>query len=199
MTSVAQPRLAVFCGSGTGNDPLYAEVARETGLLLARRKMGLVYGGASIGIMGEIANAVLDHGGEVLGVIPERLMTREVAHNGLTRLYTTQSMHQRKALMMQLSDGFAALPGGFGTFDELFEIITWAQLGYHSKPVYILNVKGYFDPLIAMISKGVDEGFIRKHYLSLFHVFREPDAMLDAFGTHISGMAGAAGSGVSTG
>jgi uncharacterized protein (TIGR00730 family) len=179
-------RLAVFCGSGMGNNPVYRDAARVTGRLMASKNIGLVYGGASIGIMGVIADALLETGSEVLGVIPERLMRKEVAHPGLTRLYTTQSMHQRKALIMQLADGFAALPGGFGTYDELFEIITWAQLGYHSKPVYILNIAGYFDPLVAMIARGVDEGFIKDGYLSLFSVFEEPEPMLDVFTTHLS-------------
>lgn len=182
-------RLAVFCGSGIGKDPAYREAARETGRLMAQKNIGLVYGGASIGIMGIIADTLLEAGSEVLGVIPERLMNREVAHPGLTRLYTTQSMHQRKSLMMQLADGFAALPGGFGTYDELFEIITWAQLGYHNKPVYILNTAGYFDPLISMITRGVDDGFIKEGYLSLFTIFQEPEPMLDVFKDHISGNA----------
>jgi uncharacterized protein (TIGR00730 family) len=179
-------RLAVFCGSGMGNNPVYRNAARETARLMARKNIGLVYGGASIGIMGVIADTLLEAGSEVLGVIPERLMNREVAHPGLTRLYTTQSMHQRKSLMMQLSDGFAALPGGFGTYDELFEIITWAQLGYHNKPVYILNIAGYFDPLVTMIARGVDEGFIKEGYLSLFTVFEEPAPMLDMFSSQVS-------------
>jgi uncharacterized protein (TIGR00730 family) len=186
MTSASQMRLAVFCGSGLGNNPVYRDAARETGRLMALKNIGLVYGGASIGIMGAIADTVLEAGTEVLGVIPERLMRKEVAHPGLTRLYTTQSMHQRKSLIMQLSDGFAALPGGFGTYDELFEIITWSQLGYHNKPIYILNIAGYFDPLVAMIAKGVEEGFIKEGYLSLFSVFREPGPMLDVFRNHVS-------------
>lgn len=185
MTSASQMRLAVFCGSGMGNNPVYRDAARETGRLMALKNISLVYGGASIGIMGVIADTMLEAGSEVLGVIPERLMSREVAHPGLTRLYTTQSMHQRKSLMMQLSDGFTALPGGFGTYDELFEIITWAQLGYHSKPVYILNIAGYFDPLVAMITRGVDEGFIKDGYLSLFTVFEEPEPMLDVFKSEV--------------
>ena len=185
MTSASQMRLAVFCGSGMGHNPVYRDAARETGRLMALKNIGLVYGGASIGIMGAIADTVLEAGTEVLGVIPERLMSKEVAHPGLTRLYTTQSMHQRKSLIMQLSDGFAALPGGFGTYDELFEIITWSQLGYHNKPVYILNIAGYFDPLVAMIAKGVEEGFIKERYLSLFSVFEEPGPMLDVFRNHV--------------
>ena len=154
-------RVCVFCGSQPGRDPRYLEAASRLGGLLARRGVGLVYGGATVGLMGAVADAVLAAGGEVDGVIPTGLAEKEIAHLRLTRLHTVETMHERKALMARLADGFVTLPGGTGTLDELFEIVTWAQLGIHDKPVGLLDVAGYYRPLVAFLRRTVDEGFVR--------------------------------------
>ena len=153
-------RLCVFAGSSAGADPAFREAAVELARLLARRGVGVVYGGASIGLMGVVANAVLEAGGEVVGVVPERLTGREVAHRGLSELHVVGSMHERKALMGELSDAAIALPGGLGTFEELLELATWTQLGIDSKPCGLLNVNGYFDPLVAMLDRAVEQSFL---------------------------------------
>ena len=171
--------VCVFCGSRSGNDPRYAAAARELGQLLVERRYGLVYGGGRVGLMGEIATAVLDAGGEAVGVIPEALLQREVGHGALTRLEVVDSMHARKARMAELADGFIAMPGGFGTFEEWFEIITWGQLGIHAKPCVLLNVDGYFDPLLALVERGAREGFIRDEHRELFAVAATPSGVLD--------------------
>jgi uncharacterized protein (TIGR00730 family) len=171
-------RLCVFCGSSLGKRALHAEGARLFGELLARRGLGLVYGGGHRGMMGTLADAVLRGGGEVIGVIPESLVDKELAHRGLSQLHVVGTMHERKALMAELADGFAALPGAFGTADELFEILTWAQLGLHSKPVGVLNLDGFFDPLLAWLDRTVAEGFLHpRHRQSLLEA-REPEALL---------------------
>lgn len=175
--------VCVFCGSSEGRNPVYAEAARALGRSLAVHGYGLVYGGGRIGLMGEIARAVLDAGGEAVGVIPEALLKREVGHGALTRLEVVNSMHERKARMAELSDGFIAMPGGFGTFEEWFEIITWAQLGIHDKPCVLLNVNGYFDPLLEMIERSVAEGFIRPVHRELFAVATTSDEALDCVAT----------------
>lgn len=154
-------RICVFCGSSAGNRPEYRTAAEELGSELVRRNIGLVYGGGNVGLMGVLADAVLKAGGEAVGVIPENLMAREVGHNGLTKLHVVRSMHERKALMADLSDAFIALPGGFGTFEEFCEIVTWAQLGLHAKPCGILNVQGYYSPLLAMFDHAVQERFLK--------------------------------------
>src|ERR1051325_8659898 len=154
-------RLCVFTGSSSGARAAYAEAARELGTLLARRGIGLVYGGARVGLMGAVADAVLAAGGEAIGVIPQALVAKEVAHTGLTALHVVESMHARKAMMSDLSDGFIALPGGWGTLEELFEVLTWAQLGLHRKPTGLLNVDGYFDGLLAFLTHTVAEAFVR--------------------------------------
>lgn len=153
-------RLCVFCGSSTGNRPEYREAARQLGCLLARHDVGLVFGGGHIGLMGILADAILEAGGEAIGVIPQALVDRELAHRGLTTLHVVAGMHQRKALMADLADAFLALPGGFGTADECFEILTWAQLGFHSRPIGLLNVAGFFDALLAWLDHCVQEGFL---------------------------------------
>ena len=153
-------RVCIFCGSRPGARPEYAAAARALGQLLAARQIGLVYGGASVGIMGVLADAVMEAGGTVDGVIPDSMVERELAHPGITRVHQVRSMHERKALMARLSDGFVALPGGAGTLDELFEILTWAQLGIHSKPIGLLDVGGYWQPLLAFLRHAVGEGFI---------------------------------------
>ncbi len=161
--------LCVFCGSSVGSKPEYREAAEEMGKLLASRNIGLVYGGGRIGLMGVLANTVLENNGKVTGVIPGFLSTKEIRHDGLTQCYEVDDMHTRKQMMYQLSDAFVAMPGGFGTLDELFEIITWHQLSLHQKPVVIYNAHGYFDPLLEMIHKMYAEGFVPAQYKSFLH------------------------------
>ncbi len=173
-------RLCVFCGSSKGTRPLFAEAARNLGEQMAARGLGLVYGGGHIGLMGVLADAVLAGGGEAAGVIPRALVERELAHKHLTALHVVDTMHQRKALMADLADAFAALPGGFGTGDELFEILTWAQLGLHARPIGLLNVVGFFDPLLAWIDRTVEEGFLRAEHRRLLLVRDDPASLLDA-------------------
>jgi uncharacterized protein (TIGR00730 family) len=152
-------RISVFCGSKDGTNPLYADSARAMGRALLARKIGLVYGGGGVGIMGRISETVKAGGGEVIGIIPRALLAREKGRQDLGELRIVRSMHERKAMMVELSDGFIALPGGYGTFEEFCEIVTWAQLGLHAKPVGLLNVASYFDPLIAMFHRAISEGF----------------------------------------
>jgi uncharacterized protein (TIGR00730 family) len=154
-------RLCVFCGSNAGAAPVFAEVAARLGSALASREIGLVYGGGNVGLMGILADSVIEHGGEVIGVIPEFLERAEVAHRGLTELHVVGSMHERKALMATLADGFIALPGGFGTVDELAEALTWTQLGLQAKPVVLLDVDGFWEPLVRFFDAAVDHGFVR--------------------------------------
>lgn len=173
-------RLAVYCGSATPRDPLYAQAARATGAQLAQRGIGLVYGGGRVGLMGVLADAALAAGGEVIGVIPDALMTAEVAHRGLTHLHVVPDMHARKALFTTLSDGFIALPGGVGTMDELWEAISWAQLGYHDKPVGLLNAGGFFDQLLAFNAHMIDTGFIRPAHADILIARDNLTDLLDA-------------------
>jgi uncharacterized protein (TIGR00730 family) len=173
-------RVCVFCGSSPGHHPDYARAAREVGTLLARESIGLVYGGAKTGLMGEIADAVLGAGGEVIGVIPGHLGMREVAHTGLSELRVVKTMHERKAMMADLADGFVGLPGGLGTMEEFFEVATWSQLGIHDKPSVLLNVRGYYDPIVRFLDHAVHEGFLRPEYRALIAVCHEVDTILDA-------------------
>jgi uncharacterized protein (TIGR00730 family) len=173
--------ICVYCGSSPGSREIYAENARALAETLVRRNIGLVYGGASIGLMGTVADHVLRLGGTAVGVIPEALMHKEVAHYRLTELHVTHSMHERKMRMAELSDGFIALPGGLGTLEELFEIWTWAQLGFHDKPCGLLNVEGYYDPLIAFLDHAVTEQFVRPSHRSMVMVESEPEKLLDRF------------------
>jgi uncharacterized protein (TIGR00730 family) len=159
---------------------VYAEQADRLGQGLARRGLGLVFGGGHIGLMGILADAVLQAGGEVIGVIPQSLVEKELAHSRLTELRVVETMHQRKALMADLADGFAGLPGGFGTGDELFEILTWAQLGLHAKPVGLFNVAGYFDPLLAWLNHATNEAFLKPDHRRLLLEADDPDRLLDA-------------------
>lgn len=177
-------RLCVFCGSSAGKDPRYAESAHELGRLLARRGIGVVYGGASVGLMGAVADGALAEGGEVIGVIPKHLMRVEIAHQHLTELKVVEDMHERKATMAALSDGFLALPGGAGTLEELFEVWTWAQLGLHAKPVGILDVGGYYAKLGEFVEHMVDEGFLNTPSRELIKIDPDPVALLDAFDRH---------------
>ena len=173
-------RICVFAGSSAGARPDYVTAAAELGRVLAARSIGLVYGGARVGLMGAVADAVLAGGGEVTGVIPRALVEKEVAHSGLTDLRVVTSMHQRKALMADLSDAFIALPGGWGTLDEMFEILTWAQLGLHRKPCGLLNALGYFERLLSFLDHTMEQGFVRREYGSLLSVAHAPASLLDA-------------------
>jgi len=159
--------ICVFCGSSVGARPAYVEAARELGRTLAGRRLGIVFGGGKVGLMGVLADAVLAAGGEAIGVIPEALVAREIAHNGLTELRVVRSMHERKTLMADLADAFIALPGGYGTLEEFFEAVTWTQLGIHRKPCGLLNVDGYYDALLALLDRAVSDGFIREANRSL--------------------------------
>ena len=167
-------RICVFCGANTGARPAYALAARKLASLMAGQRIGLVYGGGNVGLMGVLADSMLEAGGEVIGVIPASLVAREVAHSGLTELRVVQTMHERKALMTELSDAFIAMPGGFGTLDEFFEILTWSQLGIHGKPSGLLNVAGYYDNLLVMLDHAVSEQLLRPEHRSL--VLADTDA-----------------------
>jgi uncharacterized protein (TIGR00730 family) len=177
-------RLAVYCGSATPADPVYIESARMVGRTLVQRGIGIVYGGGRLGLMGAVADAALEAGGEVIGVIPEALVDAEVAHRGCTELHVVANMHQRKALFTDLSDGFVSLPGGVGTMDELWEAVSWAQLGYHAKPVGLLNVAGYYDHLIAFNRDMIDAGFVRRQHAGILIHAVSIEALLDAMGAY---------------
>jgi len=171
-------RICVFCGSNAGARSEYAEAARALATVLAERKLGIVYGGGNIGLMGVLADAALARGGEVIGVIPQKLVDKEVAHHGVTELRIVETMHERKALMNDLSDAFIALPGGFGTLDEFFEVLTWSQLGFHGKPCALLNVAGYYDGMLAMLDHAVTERFLRPAHRELVIADTDPLRLL---------------------
>lgn len=173
------PRICVYSGSSLGTAPAYAEAARTFGRSCARRGLGVVYGGGSTGLMGELADAALVAEGEVIGVIPQALLERELAHRHVTTLITVDSMHDRKRRMADLADGFAALPGGIGTLEELVEILTWRQLGLHTKPVGLLDVAGFYAPLVALLDHQRAEGFLAAAHRDLLVVERDPDRLLD--------------------
>jgi uncharacterized protein (TIGR00730 family) len=173
--------ICVYCGSNPGRLPEYREAARLLGYEMAARGLGLVYGGASIGVMGAVADAMLERAGKVIGVIPVSLATREVSHKGLDELIVVDSMHQRKAKMAELSDGFIALPGGWGTIEEIFEMLTWAQLGFHEKPCGLLNVAAYYDHLFAFLEYAIDQRFVKEEYRPMIMMDRAPAALLDRF------------------
>jgi uncharacterized protein (TIGR00730 family) len=175
--------VCVFCGSSPGKLPLYGATAIELGRELVARDLTLVYGGGNVGLMGILADAVLAAGGRAIGIIPRSLLDREVGHRGLTELHVVRSMHERKALMAEKADAFLALPGGFGTFEELCEVITWTQLGIHAKPCGLLNVAGYYDPLIALFDRAVDERFVRPEHRGLVRVASTPAAILEELAT----------------
>jgi uncharacterized protein (TIGR00730 family) len=174
-------RICVFCGSSTGNDPAYIEAAQTLGRLFAREGIALVYGGGSVGLMGELADAVLGSGGEVIGVIPHALWAREVGHRGLTDLRIVDTMHERKALMADLADAFIGLPGGLGTLEEIFEVWTWAQLGLHQKPLGFLDVNGFYAPLMEFLDRAVRARFVREEHRAIALVARDPEALLRRF------------------
>jgi uncharacterized protein (TIGR00730 family) len=171
--------ICVYCGANAGVLPDYADAARRTADLLTQNGITIVYGGGSVGLMGILADAALACGGSVIGVIPEHLTAREIAHDRLTELHVVGSMHERKALMMQLSDAFIALPGGLGTLEELFEILTWGQLGLHAKPCGLLNVRGYYDPLVALLDRAVDQRFLRPEHRGMLLVENDVGRLLE--------------------
>ena len=171
--------IVVFCGSGEGYNEVYREAAEQMGITLAARHIRIIYGGAKVGLMGALADAALDQGGRVTGVIPEFLKTEEVAHEGLTELITVDTMHERKLKMHELSDGIIAMPGGWGTMEELFEMLTWGQLGLHNKPVGLLNVNGYYDALKALCDNMVQEGFLNEYVNAMMLVSESVDELLE--------------------
>ena len=177
----ATGRLCVFCGSSPGRDPAHVELAQAVGAGLAARGIGVVYGGGRVGLMGALADSALAAGGEVIGVIPGRLVERELAHRGVTELRVVDTLHQRKALMAELSDGFVALPGGLGTLEELAEVLSWAQLGLHDKPCGLLDPTGYFDPLVGFLERAVNEGFMASADRDRLFVARDLDELLARF------------------
>lgn len=171
-------RLAIYCGSASPADPVYLDTARAVGRALAERGIGVVYGGGRLGLMGAVANGALDAGGEVIGVIPEALVNTEVAHRGCTELHVVKGMHERKAMFTDLSDGFVTLPGGVGTMDELWEAISWSQLGYHAKPVGLLNVAGFYDGLLSFYRHMADVGFVRPQHAGILVADDRLDGLL---------------------
>jgi len=175
-------RICVYCSSSNEVPDIYRQAAIAMGEALVRQGIGLVFGGGSVGLMGVVADTVLAGGGEVIGVIPEKLQARELGHNGCTQLHVVDTMHTRKAMMMDLADGFIALPGGYGTMEELFEATTWAQLNYHMKPVGLLNVDGFFDPVVQWVERAVQEQFVRPAHAQLISVADDPDALLEILG-----------------
>jgi uncharacterized protein (TIGR00730 family) len=170
--------IAVYCGASPGADPVYADAARALARVLVEHNIALVYGGGKVGLMGVIADEVLCLGGEATGVIPRALMEREVGHAGLTRLFVVKDMHERKAMMSDLADGFIAMPGGMGTLEELFEMVTWAQLGIHAKPIGLLNVNGFWDGLVGFVDHLVAQGFVRPAHAGLLLRDADPDALV---------------------
>ena len=177
-------RITVFCGSSSGNDDVYVKSARDLGRILAQNNIGLVYGGAKVGIMGAVADGVLSEGGEAIGVLPFFLQSKEIAHEGLSQLILVDSMHERKMKMNELSDGVIALPGGFGTLEEFFEMLTWAQLGLHKKPIALLNIYGYYDPLVTMIDTMVENGFLKDINRRMMLVDNDINTLLNRMHTY---------------
>lgn len=177
-------RICVFTGSNVGNDKIFHETARLLGLALAQNQIGLVYGGASVGLMGILADAVLEQGAHVIGVLPRDFEKFEVTHNGLSELRLVDGMHERKALMAELSDGFIAMPGGLGTLEEIFEVYTWAQLGFHDKPLGFLNVAHYYDNLFCFLDHVVSEGFMKESHRRLIHISADPNEMITKLRNH---------------
>ncbi|KAA1174245.1 TIGR00730 family Rossman fold protein [Marinobacter salinexigens] len=174
-------KIAVYCGSRAGNNELYAQSARELGEYMGHHGIDLVFGGGHVGLMGIIADAVLDNGGRVYGVIPEHLRDRELAHDSLTELHVVRDMHERKAKMAELADGFVALPGGIGTLEEIFEAWTWGQLGFHHKPCALYNVNGFYEPLLAMVREMEVEGFLKQEYIDMVIVEQTPEQLVARF------------------
>src|SRR5262245_16367550 len=186
----ARGRICVFMGSRTGVRPEYERAAREFGRILVERNYELVYGGGNVGLMAVIADTVLQHHGHVIGVIPEAFVEKEVAHRGLPDLRVVRSMHERKALMAELSDGFVGLPGGIGTMEEFFEVLSWAQIGIHDKPCGLLDVCGYYRPIVQFMDSAVTEGFLKPAHRSLLIVEEKPQALLDRFESILATVSG---------
>jgi len=177
-------KICVYCGSSPGKNPAYSLAAASLARVLCDRGIGLVYGGAAVGVMGTIANAVLEAGGEAIGVIPKSLAIKEVAHANLTELHVVASMHERKAMMAELADGFIALPGGWGTLEEIFEMLTWAQLGFHDKPCGLLNIDGYYNGLISFLENSFEQKFVNELCRPMLMKAQEPVALLDQFAAY---------------
>lgn len=184
--SIKQPLVAVYCGSRTGNNPVYEAAARELGAALADNNMGLVYGGASIGLMGAVADTVISGGAHAVGVIPTFMLDHEIAHAGLTRLHLTDTMHTRKAIMAEYADAFITLPGGLGTLEEIMEIATWRQLYQHEKPMIILNINGFYDPLVEHLKHTADEGFMKQQDLERLVVCNDIDSAIDLLNKYVA-------------
>ena len=177
-------RICVYCGSNPGTKPAFREAARKLGKQLAERGLGLVYGGASVGVMGAVADGVLENGGQAIGVLPHFFASKEIAHDGLDELIIVNSMHERKARMEQLSDGFIALPGGWGTIEEIFEVLTWAQLGHHQKPCGLLNVDSYYDELSGFLENAIRNQFVKEEFRPMMMIENEPSRLLDRFDSY---------------
>lgn len=176
---MALKKVGVFCGSSRGSNPVYAQKSRQLAKVLARRQITLIFGGGGIGLMKEVAEEMLAIGGEVIGVIPRNLLERNLGFPGLSNMQVVETMHERKATIVRMADGFIALPGGWGTLEEIFEVLTWAQLGYHGKPCGFLNVAGYFDHLMNFMNRAVEEGFLLPEHLKMFAVNDDPEKLLD--------------------
>lgn len=187
MKSSSIKRVCVYCGSSPGSQDAYTTAASEFGKLLAENHIELVYGGASIGVMGAVANAVMEHGGTVTGIIPHGLFQREVAHEGITSLLVVDSMHERKAIMAGMADALVTLPGGFGTLEELFEMVTWNQIGIHKKPIFLLNTMGFYNPLLNFIEHTVTQGFVRRGQESLIRTAENPTELIHLIKTATAG------------
>ncbi|MEW6057115.1 MAG: TIGR00730 family Rossman fold protein [Bdellovibrionota bacterium] len=183
MTRQQERNVCIFCGGNFGNDPIYVESARQLARSLVDQGWGIVYGGASVGIMGVIADTALEAGGRVTGVIPQALFEREVAHHGLTELHRVTTMHERKKMMYDLSDAFITFPGGFGTLDETFEILTWKQIGLHKKPLICFDLNGFFTPLLTFVDQAAERGFIKPEHRALFSVAKDMDSLLKLLST----------------
>ncbi len=177
-------KICVYCGSSPGKNPAYSLAAAHLAKEMFKRGIGLVYGGAAVGVMGAVANAVLEAGGEAIGVIPKSLAVKEVAHDNLSELHVVASMHERKAMMAELADGFIALPGGWGTLEEIFEILTWAQLGFHKKPCGLLNIEGYYDDLIGFLENSFEQEFVNPLFRPLLMMDKEPCSLLNQFASY---------------
>ena len=181
---MSMEKICVYCGSSPGKNPAYSHAAKSLAKAMCERGIGLVYGGAAIGVMGAIADAVLEAGGEAIGIIPKSLAVKEVAHDNLSELHVVASMHERKAMMAELADGFIALPGGWGTLEEIFEILTWAQLGFHHKPCGLLNIEGYYDGLIDFLDNSFEQQFVNELCRPMLMTAHDPVALLDQFATY---------------
>jgi len=177
-------RICVYCGSSPGKNPAYALAAAHLAEEMRRRDIGLVYGGAAVGVMGAVANAMLEAGGEAIGIIPKSLAVKELAHANLTELHVVASMHERKAMMAELADGFIALPGGWGTLEEIFEILTWAQLGFHDKPCGLLNIDGYYDGLIGFLENSFEQEFVNQLFRPMLMTAEDPSSLLSQFANY---------------